>query len=248
MLSRKTKAVAQWCGLALAIASSISFSLSVATGQSNSAPTSSEIWRFDKLQNIGGIQTNVVGHPRLIDTPAGKAVEFNGVDDALFIEQHPLAGATAFSFEAIFRPQSGGAPEQRWFHLAERDPQTGADTDTRMLLEIRLTGNQWYLDAFVHTPTANQVLVDRAKLHPADNWYAVAMTYDGTTLKSFVNGELQGQADVHLTPQGPGHSSVGVRINRVNYFKGDVYEGRFTRRALGPDEILKLPAGLRAGQ
>jgi hypothetical protein len=42
-------------------------------------------------------------------------------------------------------------------------------------------------------------------------------------------------------PEGKGRASVGVRINRVNYFKGAVREARFTRRALQPEEFLKVP-------
>jgi hypothetical protein len=114
-----------------------------------------EVWTFDRLDKIGGLRTTVVGHPHVIKTPLGKAVQFNGVDDALFIPEQPLAGAETFTFEAIFRPESGGAPEQRWFHLAEQDPKTGQDTDSRFLFEIRVIGGQWCLDAFVHTPTVD---------------------------------------------------------------------------------------------
>ena len=53
------------------------------------------MWTFDRLDNIGGHKTTVLGEPRVIDSPIGKAVEFDGVDDALFIDNHPLAGATA---------------------------------------------------------------------------------------------------------------------------------------------------------
>ena len=84
---------------------------------------------------------------RVIDSPVGKAVEFDGVDDALFIDNHPLAGATTFTWEAIFRPD-GGEAQQRWFHLSEQDPATGADTDNRMLFEIRVVGDEWYLDSY----------------------------------------------------------------------------------------------------
>ena len=68
-----------------------------------------EIWTFDRLDRIGGLRTTIVGHPRVIKTPLGKAVQFNGVDDALFLPEHPLAGAETFTFEAIFRPGRGGA-------------------------------------------------------------------------------------------------------------------------------------------
>lgn len=205
------------------------------------AKDGAEIWTFDRIDKIGGIPATILGHPHVIHTPLGKAVQFNGIDDALFIGEHPLAGAGNFTFEAIFRPERGGAPEQRWFHLAEQDPKTGADTDTRFLFEIRVIDDQWCLDAFVHTPTANVALLDRKLLHPLDRWYRVAMVYDGAEFRSYVNGELQGQAAVHFDPQGRGHSSVGVRINKVNYFKGSVRQARFSRRVLAPAEFLKLP-------
>ena len=44
----------------------------------------------------------------------------------------------------------------------------------------------------------------------------------------------------NLAPQGAGRTSVGVRINKLFYFKGAVRVARFTRRALPPSEFLKL--------
>jgi hypothetical protein len=201
-----------------------------------------EVWIFDHVDKIGGHTTTVLGHPRVIKTPLGKAIQFNGVDDAIFIPEHPLAGLETFTFEAIFRPERGGKPEQRWFHLAEQDPKTGADTDTRFLFEIRVIGDQWCLDAFVHTPTANKALMYRNILHPLDVWHHVAMVYDGQEFRSYVNGELQGKAAIHFEPEGRGHSSVGVRINKIDYFKGSVREARFTHSALTPDQFMRLPA------
>src|SRR5436190_23127052 len=63
---------------------------------------SQEVWTFDRIDRIAGHATTVLGHPRVIDTPLGKAVEFNGVDDGLQLDVHPLAGAETFTFEAIF--------------------------------------------------------------------------------------------------------------------------------------------------
>jgi hypothetical protein len=40
----------------------------------------------------------------------------------------------------------------------------------------------------------------------------------------------------------PGHSSIGVRINKVYYFKGAILMARMVPRALPPDEFLKMPA------
>ena len=187
----------------------------------------------------------------MIETPLGKAVQFDGVDDSIYIDQHPLAGAEQFTFEAIFRPD-GGAVEQRWFHLAERSPETGKlfavtgsstrDANARFLFELRvIDGNQWCLDAFVAGEGYSRALLLRDKLHPTGQWYHVASTYDGTMFRSYVNGALEGEAEVAFKPQGPGGTSVGTRMNHVNYFNGAVRQARFTPRALTPDEFLKMP-------
>ncbi|MGH9667764.1 MAG: LamG-like jellyroll fold domain-containing protein, partial [Bryobacteraceae bacterium] len=143
-----------------------------------------EVWKFDRLDQLGGHPVTIVGHPRLIDTPAGKAIEFNGAGDALFVAVHPLAGARQYTWEAVFRPD-GGRAEQRWFHLQEESSQN------RMLFEIRVIGDQWCLDAFEASGTAHKTLLDRTKLHPLGEWYHVAAVYDGHEFRSYVNGVLQ---------------------------------------------------------
>ena len=44
---------------------------------------------------------------------------------------------------------------------------------------------------------------------------------------------------IQLAPQGAGRASIGVRMNKLFYFKGAVRMARFTRRALTPAEFLK---------
>jgi hypothetical protein len=196
----------------------------------------SEVWVFDRLDRIGGRPTTILGNPRVADSPLGKVTEFDGVDDALFVEVHPLAGARTFTWEAIFRPD-GGSREQRWFHLQE----TGSDN--RMLFEIRVEGDRWFLDSFILSTSGTATLMNKASLHPVGAWYHVAAVYDGQQFRNYVNGVQDGAAGVKLSPQGPGRSSIGVRINLVNYFRGAVHSARFTRRPLAPAEFLKLPAG-----
>ncbi|MCI0388678.1 MAG: LamG domain-containing protein [Acidobacteria bacterium] len=206
------------------------------TGQ----PAQSVTWTFDRLEKIGGHRTTILGQPKVIDSPVGKAVEFDGVDDALFIDNHPLAGAKTFTWEAIFRPD-GGQREQRWFHLSEQDPQTGADTDNRMLFEIRVVDDQWYLDSYNQSGTESKALMNRTALHPLRAWYHVASVYDGKEFRNYVDGVQEGSAQLQLAPHGAGHTSVGVRINKVFYFKGAVRLARFTPKALSPSEFLRPP-------
>jgi hypothetical protein len=178
-------------------------------------------------------------------TPAGSAIAFNGVDDAVYLDVHPLAGAEAFTWEVIFRPDADGPAAQRFFHLQEIDPQTGRDTQTRMLFETRLKGPSWCLDSFVLSGKDSKALLDCEKLHPLGSWYAVAAVYDGHEFRNYVDGVLQGKADLHVMPQGPGRTSIGTRIDKRDYFKGAVLQARMTRRALAPSEFLVVQPALK---
>lgn len=182
----------------------------------------------------------VEGQPKLVDSPWGPAVAFDGQDDALFIDEHPLAGAKTFTFEALFRPE-GGAFEQRWFHLEshQQPPVPPGKSTTRMLFEIRVVESAWYLDAFMIGDGYKQTLIVPEKRFPVGQWYHVAQTYDGEKYSSYVNGELQAQAAMPFNPQGAGRASVGVRMNRVNYFNGTVREARFTHAALNPSAFKR---------
>jgi hypothetical protein len=221
--------------------------LACAVGGQTASDSQATIWRFDNIDSIGGHPTHVLGHPHLIDSPYGKAVAFNGVDDALFVDVHPLAGASQYTWEVIFRPDADGAQAQRFFHLAEVDPATGKDTGNRMLFEIRIVKGQWCLDSFAASNSSTRTLLNCDNLHPLGAWYRVTAVYDGKMLRNYVGDEMQGEGELHLTPQGPGHSSIGTRIDKRDYFKGAVFEARFTPRALKPEEFLKMPPVVDAG-
>ena len=200
----------------------------------------STVWRFNSIHSIGGHPTHVLGHPYFVDSPYGRAVAFNGVDDALFVDVHPLAGASEYTWEVVFRPDADGAQAQRFFHLAEVDAATGRDTGNRMLFEIRIVKGQWCLDSFAYSNGSARTLLNCNDLHPLDKWYRVTAVYDGKVLRNYVGDEMQGEGPFHLTPQGPGHTSIGTRIDRRDYFKGAIFEARFTPRALKPEEFLKM--------
>lgn len=211
-------------------------------------PTPQEqTWRFDNLNLLGGHPTKIVGTPTLIDTELGKAVTFNGRDSALFVDVHPLAGATTWTWEMIFRPDADGKPEQRVFHLQSVDPLTGQDfPNERMLFEIRIRPDadgtpKWCLDSFAAVGSQSRALLNCDKKYPFGPWYRVTAVYDGKTLRNYVGDELQGDGPLDIPAQRPGHSSAGVRINLVDYFKGAIYEARFTPHALDPAEFLKIP-------
>src|SRR2546426_332776 len=107
-------------------------------GKPQTSPVKSRTWKIDNLKEIGGKPVTVIGNPRLITTPG--AVLFDGVDDGLVVNANPIAGARAFTIEAIFRPDANGSKEQRWFHIQQDH------SENRVLLETRLIGEEWFLD------------------------------------------------------------------------------------------------------
>jgi len=191
-------------------------------------------WAIDNLESIGGYPVTVVGDPKVIGTPKGRAVEFDGIDDGLFIDTHPLEGAETVTLEVVFRPDSGGPPEQRFFHLQVDG------VDDRFLVETRIDGDQWWLDTYMASGKTDQTLIDPSKKHPVDQWYTAVLVFDGSEVRHYVNGKLEFSAPIsYYTPPGPGKTSVGVRINKVYWFKGAVREARFTRGVRQPGQFLE---------
>jgi hypothetical protein len=217
-------------------------------------------WRFDNLTRIGDAQVTTVGTPQVVDTPIGKAIHFEGhgntnssnpqsgnqtgnpAGDALLLNTAPLSGDATYTFEVIFRPSSKGAPAQRFFHMQDSTSQS------RRMFEIRIVNNQWCLDTVAIDlrggPEQHGVTLvcDAAHLHPLDRWHAIAATNDGKTLRGYVDGELQGEITITLQPLPPGTTSVGTRIDKRDFFTGDIYSARFTPSVLAPADFLKLTA------
>ena len=202
--------------------------------ESRRRPAKQVIWRFDNTASVGGHAAKVLGHPQVIDTSMGKAVAFDGVDDALFFDVHPLAGAETWTWEMIFKPDADGRPEQRIFHLQSIDPATGTDVpEERMLFEIRIVKGEWCLDSFATSGGQRLPLLNCGKRYPFGRWYRVTTVYDGKMLKNYVGDELQGEGEVHLVPQRPGRSSLGVRINLVTITKAASIPRGLRGRRLG---------------
>ena len=186
------------------------------------------------------------GSPCRIDTPLGAALRFDGVDDGFFLDAVPVAGMPEFTLEAVFRQDGDAAFEQRFLHIGTMD--------RRILFETRVKEDgTWYFDAFVNLGTPeptpdhpnpvrrSAVLIDETLTHPAGRWYDLALVASPEGLVSYVDGIEQCRSALPWTPEIPeeGLTSLGVRQNKVCWFKGDIYKIRITPRVLRPDEFLK---------
>lgn len=195
--------------------------------------TAKTIWHLGRIDQIGSSVPQMMGAPKIL-TGAAPAVAFNGTTDGLLVPANPLAGCTKFTVEMLISPESGGGEEQRFFHAEDT-------AGTRALLELRvLPGGQWCLDSFLCAGKARCVLLDRAKAHPLDRWHWVAMTYDGESLTSFVNGVRELSGKIALPTMKDGCVSLGVRQNKVSWFKGAIREVRFHSAALTAGQLQSV--------
>lgn len=203
----------------------------------NAAAVDAFLWRIDNLTEIGGHQVTVLGNPTVIQTPQGPAVEFNGENDALFLDTNPLAGAAVFTVEVIFRPDPGGEREQRFLHFQ-------AAEDYRVLVETRLNDqSEWFLDTFIKSGQSERTLQSRERLHPLGEWYHAALVYDGREMRHYINGAEERADAVDYLPVEGGQTSIGCRLNRVFWFKGAIRTVRVSHRALTPEEFMREGPG-----
>ena len=201
-------------------------------GKQQSQPVKSVTWKIDNLKKIGGNAVTIIGNPSIIDVPGGKAAMFDGLGDGLVVNTNPIAGMQAFTVEAVFRPAANGGKEQRWFHIQQDN------SENRVLLETRLAGDQWFLDTYIRSGENNRALFAENFKHPVGVWYHVALVYDGTEMRHYVDGKQEMSGPLKIALLGQGQTSIGVRMNRVYWFKGAVSKARFTPRALTPKEFM----------
>jgi hypothetical protein len=200
-----------------------------------SSLTAAEIWKLDSAEKIGGHAVTLEGAPRVTEEGGVKALVFDGVKDGAFLSTIPLVGAKEFTIEVLFKPAAGGPREQRFVHL--QDPGDG-----RALIELRLNENGWWLDTFLRTAGKPQglALIDPKRVHPADAWYWAALRYDGRTMSHYVNGEKELEGPFAFEPFAEGKTSLGVRQNKVSWFKGAIREVRFHREAVAPEKLQRV--------
>jgi len=204
-----------------------------------SAARSSEvIWRVDNLERIAGHAVTVLGAPRVVEMGGAKAVLFDGANDGLFIPSIPFAGSPQFTIEILFSPAEGGLAEQRFLHVQDT-------TESRALIETRLDGRGgWWLDTFQltgsPTPDNGLTLINPRRVHATGKWYWAALRFDGETMAHFVNGVKEAEGKKTFRTIGQGQVSLGVRQNKVFWFKGAIREVRFHTVPVAEEKLQRV--------
>ena len=194
------------------------------------------VWTLDSLAVIDGQRPQVLGAPKIVDSSAGgPALQFNGHNDGLIIPGNPIGGWRKFTIEVLFLPEADGPRAQRFLHIADR-------AGSRALIETRTTdGKSWILDTYLASGKKGRTLRNRVRHHPTGKWAWVALVYDGKKVADYVNGVREFEGRTIFPPMTDGSTSLGMRLNRVFWFKGSIKEARFTPAALSTDALQRVP-------
>ncbi len=190
-------------------------------------------WQLPKLINSKNREVTKVGCPQNVNDDVVASVSFDGIDDGIFIDTMPLKGLSSFTVEAVFFPQKEGSFEQRFLHIGEV-------RGDRILLEIRANADCWYFDSYICAGGNKIALIDSLQTHPFDRWYHVAFVVDAGKLASYVNGNKELSGSVEITPLMTGKTSIGMRLNKVSWFKGKIAAIKISPKAIEPEKFKIL--------
>jgi hypothetical protein len=207
--------------------------LAVSAGPKPAKPLKTITWKLDNLKKIGGYQPVILGSPSIVRDKTGSAISFDGVKDGLIFPVNPIENRKSFTIEVLVKPDRDGPVAPRFLHIQD-------SAGKRCTMEMRLNQKgYWYTDTFLKNGAAGQglTLIDSTKLHPVDQWYWIALVYDNKNMRHFINAVKELEGTIEFGPMDKGEISIGVRLNRVSWFKGQIREIRFHDAALGAREL-----------
>jgi hypothetical protein len=172
------------------------------------------------------------GKPELIEGKFEKALEFNGVDSFVEVQDseslNPTAGTVSVWVKVYEKVQYGGFID-KWQQ----------DAGFKGYLLQSSTG--YPVGVLIGSGDAYKAI--RMEDAPMDSWIHVALTWDGKTMAAYLDGEEHGTEDVEMAPA-VGPMFIGKRVHGANaFFNGAVDEVAVFNKVLSSDEIQSVMNG-----
>ena len=193
-------------------------------------------WSFDEADGVKDLSGNghdgdIHANPLVVEGKKGQALEFNGTDNYIAIPHHKaISELNALSLSAWIQPKKLGS----WVAVLEK----GIHNNWSYGFFIEADGT---LSFYVSTgPAKTLVCCVRNFLLKIDEWSHIFGTYDGKSVKSYVNGKLDGEmggnGSVHIADDLP--FTIGSR-NGQNFFAGVVDEVALWNEAIPVEDSME---------
>ena len=199
------------------------------------APQPTVNWVVDSTTSIGGFTPTVMGTPTVTAMDAGTAVCFDGTKDGLLLGTNPLQGLQKFTVQALVYPEFTGTDDPRLIHLGD-----SVGTTPRLVIQMRANASgSWHAYVSFYRNNLPTNLEATTNNHASNQWYWLAVTYDGQTASVYVNGVLEISDTLTFGPMVAGSTSLGTRQNGQYYFPGCMREVEFFSSALPASQLNK---------
>jgi len=225
--------------------SSSSSSYYSSSSSSSSMPLDSSLrvhYKFEeddlaKYNNIltdsqGRYDGTIYGTKEFVDGKFGQALNFDGTSTYVYlgrIMSSDLKYAFTISAWVKLAPEALQKPYNYIFH--KQDDRPG--------IVINSNGNvkfcKWYYGSGACITSSTTITEDK--------WYYITHTFDGTTFKAYINGQLVGSSPNSIGRRYYPGSTINIgrdeKSSRYNrYFKGAIDDVKVWNRALTPTEII----------
>jgi len=194
-------------------------------------------WKLDegmgrKALDWSGHDNHAVleGDPEWVPGRVGDALELDGFGDNLYAESAELPTA-AFTLALWFNPAEAldaGSSRQDLLYWQQGNGRPHLTFNRSDTGEIGLWPNVGGDFDGPLTTTRSWV---------ANTWYHITGTFDGTSFKIYVDGNLEGTVSHPGTHEDASSLLMGCRTNQRNYFTGKIDDVRLYGKALNEQEI-----------
>jgi hypothetical protein len=139
-----------------------------------------------------------------------------------------------FTIQTLVYPEFTGTDDPRLIHLGDSVGNT-----PRLVIQMRANAlGTWH--AYVSFYRNNlPTKLEATTNHASNQWYWLAVTYDGQTASVYVNGVLETSDTLTFGPMVAGSTSLGTRQNGQYYFPGCMREVEFFNSALPASQLSK---------
>ena len=207
-------------------------------------------WAMDETVGTTALDTGAApandaptaGSPSFVAGKVGNALRLNGTSEyASTPDEASLDVTKAITMAAWVRPGRYATQD-----LIAKD--INGSIDGYQLSLATTKGDDSSQRAFVRFNEAangDGLRVNASTMYPIDgSWQHVAATYDGTTIKLYIDGVLEGSMPWTGTIASNATAlGIGAQSNNTRWFQGDLDDVRLYNRALSAGEIAALAAG-----